>query len=238
MKVFAAVDIRGGAAVQLVGGDPARERVRQSDPVAAARRWIAAGFERIHVVDLDAALGHGANARAVADIAALATTECQVGGGVRSQTSVQALLEIGADRVVVGTRAVEDRPWLEDAAAQWPGRLVVAADVRGGRVVTHGWTQSSGRTARAFVAGLSDVPLGGILVTDVGREGRQAGVDADLFRELAGAAGHPLLAAGGVAGPEDLEALDGAGVAGVVLGMALYTGRLRPADALAWEETG
>ena len=245
MKVFAAIDLRGGAAVQLVGGDPASESVRRADPAGVARAWLAAGFRRLHVVDLDAALGVGNNRPSLAEIARLRASEppdarrfvgtLQAGGGVRSRESVRDLLDLGLDRVVVGTRAVEDRAWLERTAAEWPGRLVVAADVRAGRVATHGWTRASSRAAPAFIAALAPLPLAGVLVTDVGREGRQAGVDRDLFGEMVHAARQPLMAAGGITDADDLEALDRAGVDAVVLGMALYTGRLRPADALEWE---
>ncbi len=246
MNVYAAIDLRGGAAVQLVGGDLAAERVREADPAGVARRWLRAGFRHFHVVDLDAALERGENGGAVAEIAAVLAAagssppgraaSLQVGGGVRHAAAIRACLALGARRVVVGTRAVEDPAWLEAQAAEHPDRLVVAADVRGGEVVTHGWTRGARRTAAAFLAALAPLPLAGVLVTDVAREGREAGVDVDAFRRLVDATPHPLLAAGGVAGAADLEALARAGAAGAVLGMALYTGRLSPADALQFEE--
>lgn len=239
MKVYAAIDVRGGAAVQLVGGDPGDERIRLPDPAAVASEWLDRGFRNLHVVDLDAALGTGENAAALRAIAdgVRGRASLQVGGGIRDDAAVERVLSLGADRVVVGTRAVEDRPWLETAAHAFPDRLVVAADVRDGRIVTRGWTASTGIAAAEFVSGLDPLPLGGVLVTDVGREGRQEGVDIDRFRALTRAAGHPLLAAGGVTTPADMAALAAAGVAGLVLGMALYSGRLGPADALRYEET-
>ncbi len=247
MRVFAAVDLRGGDAVQLVGGEPGSERVRERDPAAVARRWVEAGFRHLHVVDLDAALGTGKNRGAIMSIARSAAASraggaapvmLQAGGGVRSRTAVDALLDLGADRVIVGTRAVEDRAWLEAVATARPGRLVVAADVRDGRVVTHGWRRTTELDAAGLLAALAPLPLAAALITDVGREGREGGADAPLFRTLVAASPHPVLAAGGVAGPDDLDALARAGVAGVVVGMALYTGRLRPADALRYEEDG
>lgn len=264
MRVWAAVDLRGGAAVQLVGGDPADERVKLPDPSAVASRWLDAGFSHIHVVDLDAALGSGRNDEAVAAIAAVVRARAraverssgrgpggavatdpssgkgkpvlQLGGGLRDHEAVARALELGADRAVVGTRAVEDRSWLEAEAGRFPDRLVVAADVRDGEIVTRGWTATTGREAAHFVAGLDALPLAGILVTDVGREGRQEGIEGGLFADLVAAARHPVIAAGGVGDPEDLDALRAAGVAGVVLGMALYTGRVHPADALERED--
>lgn len=237
MKVWAAIDLREGAAVQLVGGDPEEEQVRLPDPAGTAERWLEAGFRHIHVVDLDAALGTGGNDEAVAAIAAVVRGRAvlQVGGGLRDDEAVARVLDLGADRAVVGTRAVEDRPWLEAVAERHPERVVVAADVRHGEVVSRGWTAGTGQDAGGFVAELDPLPLAAVLVTDVGREGRQRGVDAHGFAALAAATRHPVIAAGGVAERSDLEALAAAGAAGAVLGMALYTGRLAPADALELE---
>lgn len=245
MKVWAAIDLRDGEAVQLVGGDPSEEPVRLPDPAAVAERWLEAGFRHLHVVDLDAALGDGGNDEAVAAIAAVIRARreagsgvalLQVGGGLRDNEAVARALELGANRAMVGTRAVEDRAWLEAAAERWPERLLVAADVRGREIVTRGWTEGTGRDAAGFVAGLDPLPLAGVLVTDVGREGRQEGIDDGLFRDLAGATHHPLIAAGGVTSRGDLAVLAAAGIAGAVLGMALYTGRIDPVDALEVED--
>jgi len=247
VRIYAAIDLRGGEAVQLVGGDPESERIRIPDPAAVARRWLDAGFRHIHVVDLDAALGTGGdgggngggNGGAIEAIASAARGRAtlQVGGGLRDIESVAAALALGADRAVVGTRAVEDRPWLEDAVRRFPDQLVVAADMRDGQVVTRGWTGTTGADAIAFAAALNDLPLAAVLVTDVGREGREEGADIDGFRAMAAATRHPLIAAGGITTSADLAGLAAADVAGAVLGMALYSGRLRPADALEFEET-
>lgn len=238
MNVWAAIDLRGGAAVQLVGGDPRAERVRLPDPAAVAERWLQAGFRHLHVVDLDAALGDGDNADAIEAIAGVAAGRAtlQVGGGVRDEDAVGRLLQLGADRVVVGTRAVEDGAWRATLAGRFPDRIVVAADARDGRIVTRGWTRTTTSTATAFVAELDPLPLAAVLVTDVGREGRQEGIDRALFADIVAATRHPVLAAGGVTDADDLDALRSAGAAGAVLGMALYTGRLAPADALARED--
>jgi phosphoribosylformimino-5-aminoimidazole carboxamide ribotide isomerase len=221
-----AVDLRGGRVVQWVGGDPRAERVSLPDPVAVAERWVEAGFAALHVVDLDAALGHGDQRGIVREMLGRVAVPVQVGGGVRGERDVDELVAAGAARVVVGTRAVSDRPWLERVAAAHPGRLVVAADTRGGRVLTHGWTASAGLEVDDFVAGLAGLPLAAVLVTDVDREGQARGADLPLFRRLASVSGPPLLAAGGIASAEDLAGLAAARVAGAVLGMALYTGAL------------
>jgi phosphoribosyl isomerase A len=226
---YAAVDLMGGRVVQLVGGLPDQERVSLPDPAAVAMHWVQCGFRALHVVDLDAALGSGDNSGAIrAVIDAAGAVPVQAGGGVRSTARAEALLNAGVARVVVGTRAVEDPAWLERLAERWPQRIVVAADVRGDDVVVRGWTASAGRRADELLQALTALPLAGVLVTDVTREGRMVGADAARFAQLAAATAHPLLASGGVAGPQDLADLAAAGAAGAVLGMALYTGALDP----------
>ena len=227
MIAWAALDLRGGRVVQLVGGRPEAERVSLPDPAVVAGQWLDCGFAGLHVVDLDAALGEGENrAGILAIIEAAAGVPVQVGGGVRRTAMADALLAAGAARVVVGTRAVEDRSWLERLAARWPGRVVVAADVRGDEVLVRGWTAGAGLVVDRFLPSLAGLPLAAVLVTDVAREGRMPGADAEAFRRLAALSPHPLIASGGVANAADLAALADTGVAGVVLGMALYTGAL------------
>jgi len=226
MIAYPAVDLRAGYAVQLVGGEPGSDRVRLPDPVAVAGSWVAAGFGGLHIVDLDAALGTGDN-RAVVD-AILAVTEVpvQVGGGVRDDAHVASLFGAGATRVMVGTRAVEDPAWLWRIADRWPGRIVVAADMRDGSILTRGWTQVIDQDVESLLATFEDLPLAAVLVTDVRREGRMQGIDAATFARLAAGTRHDVMAAGGISSIEDLRTLDRAGLAGAVLGMSLYTGAI------------
>lgn len=231
MIVYAAIDLRGGRVVQLVGGRPEKEKVSWPDPVAVARRWQQAGFPALHVVDLDAALGGGDNREAIARILASVDVPVQVGGGVRDDAAVEWLIEAGAARVIVGTRAIEDPEWLGRVAARHPLRVVVAADVRHSEVVMRGWTEGAGIDALALLERLEATPLAGVLVTDVSREGQMVGIDEEAFTALAAATSHPLIAAGGIGGADDLWRLSHAGCAGAVLGMALYTGAVDPAVA-------
>jgi phosphoribosylformimino-5-aminoimidazole carboxamide ribotide isomerase len=224
---YAAIDLRGGRVVQLVGGRPDAERISLPDPGAVTRQWVEAGFAALHVVDLDAALGVGDNASAIdAILSAAGDLPVQVGGGVRTTERAEELLANGATRVVVGTRAVEDRAWLEQLATRFPARIVVAADVRGNEIVVRGWTVGTELGTAEFLHGLAHIPLGAALVTDVAREGAMRGVDVCRFGALVRESSHPLIAAGGIATADDLAALADAGVAGAVLGMALYTGAL------------
>jgi phosphoribosylformimino-5-aminoimidazole carboxamide ribotide isomerase len=226
MIAIPAVDLRDGACVQLVGGDYADERVRLEDPIAVAAQWAASGFGALHVVDLDAALGCGDNSALIADLIAAMSIPVQVGGGVRDDATIDRLLSIGAERVVVGTRALEEPEWLERASHRVPGRLVPAADVRGREVLTHGWTRVLSRSFDDVMQRLAGLPLAGVLVTAVHQEGRMTGPDVAISREAAERVPHPLYASGGISTIADLRALATAHVAGAVIGMALYTGAL------------
>ena len=236
MIAWPAVDLKGGRAVQLVGGRPETERVSLPDPVAVARHWVELGFRALHVIDLDAALGTGSNRSLIEDILAAVDVPVQVGGGIRDDELLDAYVAVGAARVIAGTRAVHDRAWLRAAAERHPDRVVVAADTKAGQVLVRGWTEGAGLELTGFVRELAPFPLAAVLVTDVGREGRLAGADAALFGDVVAACAHPVLAAGGIASVDDLRRLADAGVAGAVLGMSIYAGDLTTsASAIARE---
>ncbi len=228
MIAIPAVDLRDGACVQLVGGSYARERVRLDHPVEVARSWTRYGFQRLHVVDLDAATGRGGNARVVREILRDGFAEVQVGGGIRESDQIEDLLDDGASRVVVGTRALEEPDWLAEIAEDYPGQIILAADVRDRRLVTRGWARTLAIDVLDFVEELHGLPLGGLLVTAVHREGQMQGVDLPLMEDVAEKAHVPVFASGGVASVRDLRALADRAIAGVVIGMALYTGALDP----------
>lgn len=231
MIAIPAIDLREGACVQLVGGSYADERVRVKDPLDALKRWRSFGFKTFHVVDLDAALGKGSNE---GPIGKLLTHEpgltFSVGGGVRSMAKAEAVLALGASYVVVGTKAIEDPAWLREVAERFPGRVVVAADVKGREVVTRGWTSGSALDISDVLQTLEPLPLGGLLVTAVHKEGQMEGVDLPLMEEVARASRHPLFASGGVTTVADLRALGRVGAFGAVIGMALYTGKLEATE--------
>jgi phosphoribosylformimino-5-aminoimidazole carboxamide ribotide isomerase len=227
MQVIPAIDLRDSACVQLVGGSYTDERVRIPNPLAVAERWARLGFGRIHLVDLDAATGRGSNREIVtAILGACANVQC--GGGVRDLETIAELLDAGASEVVLGTRAIEDRAWLEDAVSRYPNRIIVAADARARRLVTRGWSETGSQNIIDFIDELSPLPLAAILVTAVEREGRMEGPDVTLMRELALRSKPPLQASGGVRGVDDLRALAELGASAAVVGMALYTGVLDP----------
>jgi phosphoribosylformimino-5-aminoimidazole carboxamide ribotide isomerase len=228
MIAIPAVDLRDGACVQLVGGSYAQERVRLDNPIEVARSWERYGFNRLHVVDLDAATGHGSNLSVVRSLLSDVGVPVQVGGGVRTSEMVEELLEAGATQVVVGTRAIEEADWLAELAARHPGEIIVACDVRERRVTTRGWAHTLPLDILDVVEELNSLPLGGLLVTAVHREGRMQGTDLPLMEDVAELSNFPVFASGGVTTMEDLRALEHRGLSGVVIGMALYTGALDP----------
>jgi phosphoribosylformimino-5-aminoimidazole carboxamide ribotide isomerase len=228
MIAIPAVDLREGACVQLEGGAYEKERVRLPNPLAVARAWERHGFRLLHVVDLDAATGRGSNEEVVRELIAESEVRVQAGGGVRDTERIDQLLLDGAERVIVGTRAVEEPEWLAHVSWLFPGRLIVAADVRERRVVTRGWQRIHRRHVDDLVDELNDFPLGGVLVTAVHREGQLAGTDHKLMEDVAERSVHPVQASGGITTLQDLRTLADAGIAAAVLGMALYTGTLDP----------
>ena len=229
MQVIPAIDLREGACVQLVGGSYADERVRVVNPLAVAENWSRLGFGRIHVIDLDAATGRGSNRETVRTILdGRAEKQVQCGGGVRNLATITELFAAGASEVVLGTRAIEDHPWLDDIVLRYPNRIIVAADTRGRQLVTRGWSETDGRNVIDFIEKLSSLPLAAILVTAVDREGRLEGPDVALMREIALRSKAPLQASGGVRNVDDLRALAEVGVSATIIGMALYTGMLDP----------
>lgn len=223
-----AVDLRDGRCVQLVGGDPDDEPVSRPDPVAEAARWQERGARWLHVVDLDRALGEGDNLEVVRAILDEVGIPVQVGGGLRTLDDVQELVDAGARRAIVGTRAVTDPTFLREAGEHFGDRVLVAVDARDGEVVVEGWTKGSGRPVRDLAREAAEAHVGGLLYTDVDREGRLAGPDVDGVRELVETAGVPVIASGGIASLDHLRALADAGAWGAVVGMAFYDGTLDP----------
>jgi phosphoribosylformimino-5-aminoimidazole carboxamide ribotide isomerase len=234
MKVIPAVDLRDGACVQLVGGSYDNERVRLGDPIEVARSWAQLGFDTLHVVDLDAATRRGTNAPLVAGIIRATAAKVNVGGGVRTSDRIAELLDAGAANIVVGTRALEDPAWIEAQAKRFPNQLIVAADVRAGRLAVGGWSDTIDRDVEQTVRDLSALPLSALLVTAVDVEGSLGGPSLGLVERAVAASGVPIIASGGVGSVDDLRALADCGASAAVIGMALYTGAIAP-DALLTE---
>lgn len=231
MTVFPALDLLGGRVVRLAQGDFGRATPYAEDPVEAARRWALAGAEWLHVVDLDGAReGRPAHLHVVGALRALGL-RVQFGGGLRTDGAVDQAFRAGADRVVVGTRAVLDAAWLEHLCARWGDRVVVALDVREGKVTVRGWAEDT--PLRVGDAALRVLACGArrLLVTDVAADGMLSGPNLPLYRDLVSLPA-AVIASGGVRDAADVRALRDVGVDGVVVGRALYEGTLRLQDAL------
>ena len=166
MIVTPAVDLKGGRCVQLVGGRPEDERISLPDPEGVARRWFETGFETLHIVDLDAALGSGDNTALIERVVRATRAEVQVGGGVRSQERVTELLDRGVARVVIGTRGLDDPEWLAETSRRWPGRIMLALDTRDGFVLRKGWTEETTLLVDEYLPRLVDLPLAGEVVAE------------------------------------------------------------------------
>ncbi|MFL5467006.1 MAG: HisA/HisF-related TIM barrel protein [Gemmatimonadaceae bacterium] len=228
MIAIPALDLRAGACVQLAPGSYDEEVIRIPDPVGVALAWRQYGFRHLHVVDLDGVAGRGNNTPHIQAILGATDVEVQVGGGVRTRDDIERCLNDGAQRVVIGTRALEDPDWLLGMSTEFPGSIIVAADVRDRKVLSHGWTRLHSRLVLDVIEDLNGLPLAGVLVTAVHREAAMAGTDLPLMEDVADASDFPVFASGGLGSINDLRALADRGVAAAVIGMALYTGAIDP----------
>jgi phosphoribosylformimino-5-aminoimidazole carboxamide ribotide isomerase len=237
MILFPAIDLKGGACVRLKRGRMDQATVYNADPAAQARAFADAGFEWLHVVDLDGAFaGKPANADAVEAIRAACDLPIQLGGGIRDLATVQGWLGLGITRVILGTAAVRDPALVRAAARAWPGRIAVGIDARDGRVAVEGWAATSELTAEELAARFADAGVAAIVHTDIARDGVLTGLNLAASRALAGATPIPVIASGGLASIADVEALlapENRVLAGAVTGRALYDGRLDARAALA-----
>jgi phosphoribosylformimino-5-aminoimidazole carboxamide ribotide isomerase len=232
--LYPAVDILDGQAVRLVQGDFAARTVYDEEPLDAALAWVEAGARALHVVDLDGArAGEPRNLEAVGRICAEAQVPVQVGGGLRAAAHVDAALEAGAARVVVGTAAYEDSPMLADVLASHGEHVAVAVDVRGGRVSAAGWTQDTGLEPLAAIAELAERGVRAFVYTNVDRDGMLEGPDPEEARRVAEAVEGTLVWSGGIGELAHLAALSRLPLEGVIVGKALYERRFTVAEAHA-----
>jgi phosphoribosylformimino-5-aminoimidazole carboxamide ribotide isomerase len=235
--LFPAIDVKGGACVRLVRGEMASATVFNTNPAAQAEAFAAAGFRWLHIVDLDGAFaGRSVNGDAVRAIRRAVDLKLQLGGGIRDRAAIDYWLDLGIERIVLGTAALRDPELVRAAAADHPGRVVVGIDARDGRVAVEGWAEASDMPAADLAKRFADAKIAAIVYTDISRDGALTGVDADATAAFAREAGLPVIASGGVASLADIAALkarEAAGIAGVICGRALYDGRVDPSAALA-----
>jgi phosphoribosylformimino-5-aminoimidazole carboxamide ribotide isomerase len=235
MILFPAIDLKEGQCVRLLRGDMSAATVFGDDPAAQARSFAAAGCEWLHLVDLDGAFaGRPVNAEAVRAILAAVGVPVQLGGGIRDRATIEAWLEAGVARVILGTVAVEAPDLVRAAAAAHPGRIAVGLDARAGRVATRGWAEATEIEATDLARRFEDAGIAAIVYTDIERDGAMAGPDVAATAALARTLDIPVIASGGVSSLADLIALRDAGpVAGAITGRALYDGAIDLPQALA-----
>jgi phosphoribosylformimino-5-aminoimidazole carboxamide ribotide isomerase len=234
MQVWPAIDLRGGKCVRLQQGDYQRETVFGDDPAAWARHWVDQGGECLHLVDLDGARdGRPANFEAVRSILDAVDVPCELGGGIRDEATIASLLELGLARLVVGTRALKDPQWFESVCRRHPGKLVLGIDARNGQVATDGWLETSSVKAVDLARRFADLPIAALIYTDIATDGMLTGPNVAATVEMQQAVEAPVIASGGVTTADDVAQLAQAGVAGCIIGRALYEGALRLTDALA-----
>jgi phosphoribosylformimino-5-aminoimidazole carboxamide ribotide isomerase len=233
--VFPAIDLKDGRCVRLRQGDMDRATVFNNDPAAQALSFERAGFEWLHLVDLDGAFeGRSANTPAIRSILSTIKIPVQLGGGLRDRAGIENWLEAGVKRVILGTVAVRDPEFVREIAKTHPEKIAVGIDARDGKVAVEGWAEASTLDVTELAKRFEDAGVAAIIFTDIQRDGMLQGVNVEATAALARAISIPVIASGGVNGVGDVKELSGANaeIAGVVIGRALYDGRVEPAEAL------
>ncbi len=233
MEIWPAIDLRGGKCVRLQQGDYGRETVFGDNPAAQAQLFVAQGAQHLHLVDLDGARdGRLVNLEAIRAIVSSVSIPCELGGGVRDESAVEQLLALGLSRVVIGTKALREPEWFRAMVRRFPGRLALGVDARDGMVATHGWLETSQTRAIDLANQFRDEPVAAVIMTDIATDGMLQGPNLAALDEFRRAVPLPVIASGGVTRAQDVSDLKRIGVAGCIIGRALYEGHLTLGDAL------
>ncbi|HEY2411677.1 MAG TPA: 1-(5-phosphoribosyl)-5-[(5-phosphoribosylamino)methylideneamino]imidazole-4-carboxamide isomerase [Pirellulaceae bacterium] len=233
MQIWPAIDLRGGKCVRLRQGDYSRETVYGDDPAEVARRWVGEGATCLHLVDLDGARdGTIVNLKAIEAIVTAAGVPCELGGGIRDEATIEQLLKTGLSRLVIGTRALKEPNWFRDVARRFPRQLALGIDAKAGLVATDGWLETSSQRAIDLAQQFASEPIAAIIYTDIARDGMLAGPNLEAMQEMNEAVEMDVVASGGVTNVDDVRNLAKIGMAGCIIGRALYEGTLTLPDAL------
>jgi phosphoribosylformimino-5-aminoimidazole carboxamide ribotide isomerase len=233
MQIWPAIDLRGGKCVRLRQGDYQQETVFAENPADMAQKFASQGAKHLHIVDLEGAReGLPVNLPAVQEILAAVDMETELGGGIRDAQSVEEIFEFGVSRLVIGTSALTDPEWFRGACRQYPGRLVLGIDARNGMAATDGWMNTSKVPAIELARQFASEPLAAIIYTDIATDGMMRGPNVAAMAEMQAAVDVPIVASGGVTTIDDVARLADAGLAGCIIGRALYEGTLQLADAI------
>jgi phosphoribosylformimino-5-aminoimidazole carboxamide ribotide isomerase len=233
MRIWPAIDLRGGKCVRLQQGDYNRETVFNDDPVQVAQRWIDEGADCLHLVDLDGARdGELINGEVIQRIVEAVDVTFQLGGGIRDEAAIKRLLDLGLDRLVIGTQALKNPEWFQKMANTYAGHLVLGVDARNGMVATDGWLETSETSAVELAKQFESEPLAGIVYTDIAKDGMMAGTNLAAMQEMQESVALPVVASGGVTTVNDAKELAAIPMDGAIIGRALYEGSIKLADVL------
>ncbi len=233
MYIIPAIDLRDGKCVRLIQGQYDRQINYEDDPVKQAREFSTAGAKWLHIVDLDGAkLGRPVNTGAISAIAKLGLFKIEVGGGLRDEEAIKQLLDIGLERVIIGTKAVSDFEWFSRMAEKFSGKIVLGLDARGSKVATHGWTQDSHHNLLEFATEAAKLPLAAIIYTDISKDGMMTGPNLERTKALIETGDIPIVASGGVKELSDIQKLAELGAEAVIIGRSLYEGTLNLSEAI------
>jgi len=233
MYIIPAIDLRDGKCVRLIQGEYHRQITYRDDPVEQAEEFISAGAQWLHIVDLDGAkVGTPVNTDTISAIAAIGKLKIEVGGGIRSEDTINQLLDMGTERVIIGTGAVSDFEWFSRMAKKFSGKIVLGLDARGSKLATHGWTEDHPQNLLEFAAEAARLPLAAIIYTDITKDGMMSGPNLERTKAVVEAVDVPVIASGGVRELSDIKKLAELGVEAVVIGRSLYEGTLNLTDAI------
>jgi phosphoribosylformimino-5-aminoimidazole carboxamide ribotide isomerase len=233
MYIIPAIDLIEGKCVRLIQGQYDRQITYQQDPVKQAREFSLAGAEWLHIVDLDGAkVGKPVNTDTISAIAASGQLKIEVGGGLRDDASIEQLLNMGVERVIIGTKAVSDFEWFARCAKKFSGKIVLGLDARGSKVASHGWTKDNPQDLLDFAAEAAKLPLAAIIYTDITKDGMMAGPNLERTKALVQAVELPVIASGGVREISDIKKLAELGAEAAIIGRSLYEGTLKLIDAI------
>ncbi len=233
MDILPAIDLRGGKCVRLIQGQYDRQITYKDDPVAQAMEFYTAGARWLHLVDLDGAKdGWPVNAEVIGRLVKDVPLKVELGGGIRDQKTIEQMLALGLERVILGTKAVEEFDWFSQMAHQFPQKLVLGLDARGAKLAKHGWLQAGGEDLLEFAKRAGNLPIAAIIYTDISKDGMMSGPNLDRTGQLIQAVAVPVIASGGVTTLDDVKNVKAIGAAGAIIGRSLYEGTIDLKDAL------
>ncbi|MDA7950415.1 MAG: 1-(5-phosphoribosyl)-5-[(5-phosphoribosylamino)methylideneamino]imidazole-4-carboxamide isomerase [Pirellulaceae bacterium] len=228
MEIWPAIDLLDGKCVRLTQGDYTQKAIYHDNPVEVVKQFVKEGAKAIHLVDLDGARdGTLANTETIVQILRTVSIPCELGGGIRSEKTIQYFLNLGLERLVLGTKAIKEPTWFSKMCQKYPGRLVLGIDAKEGLVATDGWLETSTTSAITLARGYADLPLASIVYTDISRDGMLTGPNLKAMKKMVNAVDLPVIASGGIGKLTDVTDLAETGVAGCILGKAIYENRVR-----------